>query len=321
MSSDCSHNGKLRLDKPVSAVYSKTRMQNVLLFVKDIPALLRTYISPRIFQDIHQLVVLKGMKKTKLFPVEVHVTEHCNLNCKGCNHFSSLAEEECLEPEQFERDFRRLAELSRDYFAIKILGGEPLLHPRITEFFDIARAYFPLTPVQLTTNGILLTGQTEEFWRNCRKNKVTISISQYPIKLNKKKIKEIARAHKVRIEYNGSTDERRMCKVPLDLSGGQDMKKSFQKCAISWGCCVTLRDGKIYTCCIAAHIKFFNRYFNQNLIVGENDYVDIYKVDSKEKIIDFIQKPFPFCRYCKTSEIKFAQLWGISGKEITEWID
>jgi hypothetical protein len=60
-----------------------------------------------------------------------------------------------------------------------------------------------------------------------------------------------------------------MCKLPLDLTGSQDMKKSFQKCAISWGCCVTLRGGRIYTCCIAAHIKFFNNYFKQNLVIGD----------------------------------------------------
>jgi len=251
----------------------------------------------------------------------VHVAEHCNLNCKGCNHFSSLAKEEFLKPEEFERDFKRLAELTKKIFTIKILGGEPLLHPRLTEFFDIARKYFPSAPIQVTTNGILLTKQPEEFWKNCRKNKITVAISRYPVKLNDEEIKKIARTHKVKLLYNGTASEYRMCKLPLDLSGSQDMKKSFQKCAISWGCCVTLRGGKIFTCCIAAHIKFFNEYFKQNLTVSGEDYVDIFNINSIKEIIGFLEKPFPFCRYCKTSETKFAQRWGISKKEITEWID
>jgi len=296
-------------------------MKSVLSFVRDIPVLLRTYISPQLLQDIYQLIVIKGKRITKSFPVEVHVTEHCNLNCKGCNHFSCIAGEGYLEPEQFEKDFRRLAELSKSYFAIKILGGEPLLHPRITEFFDIARKYFPSTSIQITTNGILLLEQAETFWQNCNKNNIIVSISQYPIKLNKKEIKKIAKMHGVKIVYNGTTTENRMCKLPLDPTGSQDMKKSFQKCAISWGCCVTLREGRIYNCCIAAHIRFFNEYFNQNLVIGENDYVDIYKINSREEIIDFLERPFPFCRYCKTSEMKFAQRWGITKKEITEWVD
>jgi organic radical activating enzyme len=296
-------------------------MKSILPFVKDIPVLLKIYISPQILQDIYQLIVLKGKRITKTFPIEVHITEHCNLNCKGCNHFSSLAEEEYLDPGQFEKDFKRLAELSKNYFAIKILGGEPLLHPRVTEFFDITRRLFPTTCIQITTNGILLTRQPEEFWRNCRKNNIVISISQYPIKLDKKEIKKIAKAHKVKVIYNGTSSEERMCKLPLDLTGSQDMEKSFNKCGISWGCCVTLRDGKIYTCCIVAHIKFFNEYFKQNLVVSDKDYVDIYKVNNKDEIIEFLEKPFPFCRYCMISETKFAQRWGISKKEITEWID
>jgi len=296
-------------------------MKNILYFIKDIPILLRTYISPQILQDIHQLVVIKGKRITKLFPVEVHIVEHCNLNCKGCNHFSSLAKEEFLQPEQFENEIKRLAEISTDYFALKILGGEPLLHPNISAFFDIARKYLPSIPIQVTTNGILLLKQTDEFWQSCNKNNIMVNISQYPIKLNKKEIKKTAKAHKVKLVFNGSTAEERMCKLPLDLTGSQDVKKSFHKCAISWGCCVTLRDGKIYTCCIAAHIKFFNQYFNQNLEITDKDYVDIFKANSKKEIIDFLEKPFPFCRYCKTSETKFAQRWGISKNEITEWID
>jgi len=296
-------------------------MRVILTFFKDIPVLFRTYVSPQILHDIYQLIVIKAKRLTGLFPVEVHVTEHCNLNCKGCNHFSSIAEEGFLEPAQFEKDLARLAELSKNYFSIKILGGEPLLHPQITDFFDIARKHFPSTVVQLTTNGILLLKQPESFWLSCKKNKITVSVSQYPVKLDKKGIKALAKAHDVKLIFNGTTAEERMCKIPLDISGSQNMKKSHRKCPISWGCCVTLRDGRLYTCCIVAHIKFFNDYFKQNLEVCADDYVDIYKVSGKGEIIDFLEKPFPFCRYCATSKTSFAQRWGHSQKNINEWID
>jgi hypothetical protein len=296
-------------------------MPNIFSYAKDIPVLLKTYISPQILEDIYQFLVIKGKRITKTFPVEIHITEHCNLNCKGCNHFSSLAREEYLEPDAFEKDLKRLAELSKGFFAIKILGGEPLLHPRLTDFLEIARTYFPSTPIQLTTNGVLLLKQPEEFWSICNKNKIIISISQYPIKLNKNEIKKTAKIHKVKLVFNGTSAENRMCKMPLDPTGSQDCKTSFQKCVISWGCCVTLRGGRLYTCCIAAHIRFFNEYFNQNLLICEKDYVDIYAIKNKNEIIDFLEKPFPFCRYCNTKETKLGQSWGISKKEITEWID
>jgi ABC-2 type transport system ATP-binding protein len=44
---------------------------------------------------------------------EIHLTEHCNLNCKGCFHFSCIAEEEYLTKEEFERDISRISELSK----------------------------------------------------------------------------------------------------------------------------------------------------------------------------------------------------------------
>ncbi|MDR0551496.1 MAG: 4Fe-4S cluster-binding domain-containing protein [Spirochaetaceae bacterium] len=287
---------------------------------KYIPVLLKAYISPHILRDMHQYFIVKAKKITKLFPVEIHVVEHCNLNCKTCNHFSCLAREEYLDPENFEKDIKCLSEITKRLYQIKLLGGEPLLHPRLTCFFPIVRKYFPDTPLQLTTNGILLTKQPEQFWLDCRKNKVLISISQYPIKLDREEIRRLSRQYKVRVEFNGTTEANRFVKMPLDITGSQNSKKSFHKCAISWGCCVTLRDGRIYTCCIAGHIRFFNEYFNQSLAVREEDYVDIYKIKNIKEIIDFLEKPFPFCRYCKPQDIQFAQAWGISKKEINEWV-
>ncbi|WP_232473641.1 hypothetical protein [Brachyspira murdochii] len=40
--------------------------------------------------------------------VEIHLAEHCNLNCYSCNHFSQLAKEEYYDIEIFEKDINRL---------------------------------------------------------------------------------------------------------------------------------------------------------------------------------------------------------------------
>jgi MoaA/NifB/PqqE/SkfB family radical SAM enzyme len=303
-----------------AALSHKKSGKDLALLVKKIPSLLQTYISPHLFSDTRQFFVLSAKKITKTFPIEVHVVEHCNLNCKWCSHFSSLAGEEYLDPVEFEKDCKRLSQLTKKLFAFKLLGGEPLLHPKIIDFFEITRKYFADTPIQITTNGILLLKMSESFWESCHKNNIKISISQYPIKLNKAAIKETAKKHKVKIEFSGTTEQYRMCKLPLDPSGKQNMKDSYKNCVTSWGCCVTMRDGKIYTCCTAAHIKFFNSYFNQNLAITEKDYIDIYKIERKQEIIDFLSKPFPFCRYCRAREIELGVEWAVSKKEISEWV-
>lgn len=65
----------------------------------------------------------------KLLQFEVDIVSHCNLNCKCCSQFSSIAEEEYIEPKDMEKDFRRLGELFHNEAGrIYLIGGEPLLH-------------------------------------------------------------------------------------------------------------------------------------------------------------------------------------------------
>ncbi|MDR1948043.1 MAG: hypothetical protein LBQ38_01495 [Spirochaetaceae bacterium] len=263
---------------------------------------------------------MSNKKITGVFPVEIHITEHCNINCKGCSHFSSLADEDYLDPGDFERDCIKLSRVTDKLYAFKMLGGEPLLHPKITQLNNIARKYFPKTAVQIITNGVLLPKQPEEFWLSCSRNKIQILISQYPIQINNDEIKRLAKKYKVRVQHIGTTNKDRMCKMPLDLSGRQDVVESYKNCIMSWGMCITLREGKIYACSTAAHIRFFNNYFNQNLAVSDSDYIDLDKVKNKNELIDFLCKPIPFCRYCRTKEIKFGELWDISKREMSEWV-
>jgi MoaA/NifB/PqqE/SkfB family radical SAM enzyme len=300
--------------------YIKPKFTITRRLLKKIPYLLKTYVSPQIFRDTAELLLVSNKKITGVFPVEVHVTEHCNLNCKGCSHFSCLAEEEYLDPADFESDCKKLSGITGKLFVFKLLGGEPLLHPRITELNTIARKYFPKTPIQISTNGLLLTTKPEEFWINCHDNNIGILISQYPIKLDKEKIKKLGKKYKVRIQYVGSTNRDRMMKMPLDLSGGQNTAQSYKNCIMSWGMCVTLREGKIFSCAVAAHIKLFNKYFNQNLAVTDADFVSLDKINSKKELLEYLCKPIPFCRYCRTKENTFGEIWDVSKKEITEWV-
>ena len=100
----------------------------------------------------------------KKLKFEMHVTEHCNLNCKYCNHFSPLAPEEYLSLEEYERDLARLAFLfDGEMQQIKLLGGEPLLHPHIKDFLTLTRQYFPNGIIKILTNGTLLLNMKDDF--------------------------------------------------------------------------------------------------------------------------------------------------------------
>jgi MoaA/NifB/PqqE/SkfB family radical SAM enzyme len=79
----------------------------------------------------------------KLLNFGILLTDHCNLNCAGCGNYSPLAKERFYDIESFKKECKRISELTgRKISAVTFSGGEPLLHPNITEFFDVARFYF-----------------------------------------------------------------------------------------------------------------------------------------------------------------------------------
>jgi MoaA/NifB/PqqE/SkfB family radical SAM enzyme len=129
--------------------------------------------------------------KRKILFFDVHICGHCNLNCKGCTNFCSIAEKRFVDLDILERDFKRLSELTDRKSELNLMGGEPLLHPDIIKIYDITRKYFDCK-AQLVTNGILLANQPDEFWQSCRKNAIKIVISVYPIKIDEEKIIEQA---------------------------------------------------------------------------------------------------------------------------------
>jgi MoaA/NifB/PqqE/SkfB family radical SAM enzyme len=204
---------------------------------------------------------------------------------------------------------------------IQLLGGEPLLHPQAIDFMIIARKYFPSVIIKIVSNGILLLKQSEKFWNACRQNDIEIVVTKYPIKINYGDIKQLAEKQGVKFCFYGTTAEigKNMQCLPLDLTGRQNVRDSFLRCSRA-NRCVTLDNGRIYTCSLIPYIKYFNAHFAQNLPVTEDDYRDIYKVKNIDEIMNFLCRPMPFCRFCNQRGIIQDIGYGVSKKEISEWI-
>jgi MoaA/NifB/PqqE/SkfB family radical SAM enzyme len=263
--------------------------------------------------------------KRKFLRFDVHLTDHCNLNCKGCEHFSPLADEKFTDTAVFERDCKHLSKLSDGCIEdITILGGEPLLHPKLIDFIETARKYFPETIIEINTNGILLQNLPETVWKDFKKNRIKLIISVYPVTLNYDSINLMAKKYGIEIYYRGETIGNVQMykywqKMPIDIRGEQDSRKSFGMCYAA-NHCFQLVDGKLYPCFRIAYIHYFNKFFETCIQVTKEDYIDIYKAKNADEILDFLRKPSPFCRYCNMKG-KIANIeWGISKKHITEWI-
>ncbi|RAX54202.1 hypothetical protein CCY99_04100 [Helicobacter sp. 16-1353] len=263
---------------------------------------------------------LKFIPQPMLQYLEVYITEHCNLNCKHCAPFSPIAKKSFYSVEIFKNDMERLSLLSNRLLCkLRILGGEPLLHPELEQLLKIARENFPNTSIDLVTNAILLPKQKDSFWQTCKDYDIAITPTKYPIKIDFQTIENKAKQFGVKYKYNnGGEVEKRLFYQPLDLLGTQNPVIMFAKCAWANGC-IGLDNGKLYTCPYPRSIKNFNTYFKTNLIVDKRDYIDIYEAKNMDEILRFLAKPIPFCRYCDLNRLTWDNKWERSKKDISEW--
>jgi MoaA/NifB/PqqE/SkfB family radical SAM enzyme len=281
---------------------------------KILPAKIIKKLQPKIMSGVSKKLQTVG---EGINYIDINVVDHCNLKCKYCANFCPLAYERYLDVKIYDKDCERLLSLSSGKIkTIRLLGGEPLLHPNLIEIMAITHKYFPSSKIDLVTNGLLLPQMPEAFWKKCNECSVKVAISHYPIKLDYPKIKSTAGEYGVKTEYGKKS--RGMYKWLLDIHGGQDIQESHRYCFRANQCAV-LQEGKIYACSMPPWIKYFNEYFEKNLEVSENDYIDIYKINKFEEILGFLGKPVPFCKYCRTKEMVYSNKWETSKKEITEW--
>ena len=102
--------------------------------------------------------------------VQIHITDHCNLNCAGCFHFAPLAPEKIYPYESIKKDLLQLKSLTKDRgLEVALLGGEPLLHPQFLEICQLVKDIFPDNTHWVITNGLLLKQQSQEFFNKFNK--------------------------------------------------------------------------------------------------------------------------------------------------------
>ncbi len=250
------------------------------------------------------------------------LAEHCNLRCRGCDHFAPLAEKKLTDLNQFEIDIKRYAKISNSQLSkFKLMGGEPLLNPQIIDFMRVTREYLPNTRILIVTNGILLPQQKEDFWKACNKYNVIVAPTKYPLKIQYEKVEENAKRHDVKIEYYNNTNFvlKTSGHYPIDMEGQQKPIDSFFNCFHNVANLVFFKNGKIYPCTVAPNIRHFNKYFGTNVLEHERDSIDIHKVNDISEVLEFLSKPIPFCRYCNVRGRTFGHEWGRSKKQIEEW--
>jgi len=264
--------------------------------------------------------------------LEVDVADHCNLSCFSCNRYSQLAKPGFLDPDEYRRDMQRYSELTGGITRkILLMGGEPLLHPKLDKIIDISRECFPYAFIEIITNGILLPGAENAEYGNlyeiCANKNVCICLSDYPLKIDTDTIKRIALKYNTILWSRMEHEQYRLSikdylllfeKNTLDFTKSQNPSISAALCYFT-NFCFTLKHGKLATCPAILNIHHFNEYFGTSLEATRDDYIDIYEAKNFYEVAEFMARPAPFCGYCDHRDRPFEE-WKVSTRTIDEYL-
>ena len=272
--------------------------------------LFKKYVPQTIKENVKR--GLAALRKPDLPYVELHLTDHCNLDCKGCGHFSPIAAHYFAEIGQYQLDMRSLSRLFHNIGMIRLMGGEPLLHPDAASFIAVTRKTFPLADIRLVTNGILLATAPESFWTTCRDTRTTIDLTVYPpLRGRAEDLLTLCKSRGVTI----TTSQVEEFHAHLNLTGNSDARNSFESCRSQFFC-PFLRDGRLYHCGLPALIHHFNKGFNYR--IPSHSGIDIHSRSlSGRQVLQLLDRPIPNCSYCSSETVSFP--WGKSELKVEEW--
>ena len=233
---------------------------------------------------------------------EVAVNRNCNLNCKGCNHFCNLYQEETEENiyplEEYKKDIFTLSKKIDGIFRFRILGGEPLLHPALTDILKASRSAFPEADIRLVTNGLLIPKMDDVFFHIVKSEKIGVDISLYP-PTSKVKGRIEEKLLEKRISYNFENIEGPVLDMfAKNLAPFQrnNPNMSMNKC-IQHQCRMLFR-GRVYKCPMEAFVgRFFETYFPK-MKVPESSSVLVTENMNAVKTFENLKKTCPTCRIC-----------------------
>lgn len=262
----------------------------------------------------------KQLKEDKL-SFEVNFADHCNLNCQCCNHFSPLAKEKFIDKTQYKKDLNQINALFGNRIGrVMLLGGEPLLNPDIVDLLHLTRKILKTATLYLITNGLKFPQMQMDFWDACKENRIGIKVTEYPLNFDYAYWFDFAKKHGVEMVNENPEPIKTTYRLPFKEKGGLDPFKNYAKCYHA-NQCIVLRDGRLYTCPLAAWIDYLNNHFGTKFPQKEINSIDIYTTKDAETILKYLRNPIKMCEYCDIFNYEYDIPWKTSSKDASEWID
>lgn len=99
--------------------------------------------------------------KVEIPILDIHVVDHCNFHCVGCNHTSPGAPRKVYDVGAYQDSINKLADFAR-VDCLCIVGGEPGLHPDLPGFLSALKWQKLANRLRLYSNGFWLPNAMPE---------------------------------------------------------------------------------------------------------------------------------------------------------------
>ena len=130
---------------------------------------------------------ITAINEKQFFPLNqiyFYLTEGCNLRCRHCWLAPKYQDGTHTYPSLSPKLFKSITEQAKPLglSAVKLTGGEPLLHPQIREILEEVRASSLRLIVE--TNGVLCTGELARMMASCNGPFVAVSLDAADAKIH-----------------------------------------------------------------------------------------------------------------------------------------
>ena len=198
-------------------------------------------------------------KPPQLHRLLYHVTDHCNLNCKGCTHFSNIAEKHLADPEQYRAEITRLTE--------RVLGHQrDLPARRRAAAAPRARRVHPHHPCGVPGVADQRDDQRRARLADARRRsgmrcaRPTRGCCATTTRSVRRRRHHRGRARRTASCSSGPTRARSSSSCRSTCQVRRTSAVSFRRCRGVMNCPV-LRDGRIYPCAYTAFVDIFIKKF------------------------------------------------------------
>lgn len=204
-------------------------------------------------------------KKAEMIGLGIDLTHRCNLRCTFCWKFVEISKYEMTlkQVKNFCRYFRHLRPV-----ALRITGGEPLMHPNFKKIIHLLMDSFPFSTMQILTNGLLLN---DSMFHERVRYVVTPYLENEEIRIRyKDKITVYPRPH----GYFDRNHDPNLSEKQARVKHHDCLYKQIRVIGDS-----------VYDCCHAQTMERFARCLPVHVKVGENWQQEFDKMDNWQECV------------------------------------